>query len=236
MTDDELISEFPDLTWSKKEGPGLVSFANANASRTMATFSQAGTYVLTLNAFDGEFTTSADVTVTVDPLPANINLATLATPSTSFVSSWENLSAINDGYEPRSSTDKGPGAYGNWNAQSATQWVQYTWPEEVVIDRSDVYWWTDNGGIMMPTASRLDYWDGSAWVPVQNAAGNGVLPNKYNTTTFDAVKTNQIRMTITRGSQWTGILEWKVFQAPVESVTPVEVTTLNGQLPGCRGW
>lgn len=231
VTDDELVYEWPEVTWSLKTGPGLVSFADAHATRTKVTFSTAGTYVLTLTAYDGAFTVSSDVTVVVSPLPASVNLATLAAPSTSYVSSWENLYAINDGYEPANSRDKGPGAYGNWNAGSSTQWVQYTWPEEVVIDRSDVYWWTDGGGIMMPTASRLDYWDGTAWVPAPNAAGNGVLPDRYNTTTFSPVKTKQIRMTITRGSQWTGILEWKVFQAAVQSVAPVEVKTLNGQLP-----
>jgi hypothetical protein len=231
VTDDELIFEFPEVTWSLKQGPGLVTFADANKLITIATFSAPGTYILTLSAYDGEFTTSADLTVVVEPLPDDINLAFLATPSTSYVSPWENLYAINDGYEPSSSRDKGPGAYGNWNAGGPTQWVQYTWPEEVVVNRSNVYWWTDGGGIQMPTASRLDYWNGSNWVPVPNGVGFGVLPDRYNTTTFDPVKTDRIRMTITRGTQWTGILEWKVFQAPVQSVEPVEVTTLNGHLP-----
>lgn len=231
VTDDELIFEFPEVAWSMKEGPGLVSFAEPDKLITMATFSAPGTYILTLSAYDGEFTSSADLTVVVDPLPADINLATLATPSTSYVSPWENLFAINDGYEPSNSRDKGPGAYGNWNASGPTQWVQYTWPEEVVVDRSDVYWWTDGGGIQMPTASSLDYWDGSDWVPVPSGAGFGVLPDRYNTTTFDPVKTDRVRMTITRGTRWTGILEWKVFQAPVQSVVPVEITTLDRNLP-----
>jgi hypothetical protein len=30
----------------------------------------------------------------------------------------EKLNAINDGYEPENSGDKGPGAYGNWNQTS----------------------------------------------------------------------------------------------------------------------
>jgi hypothetical protein len=39
--------------WSKVDGPGTVTFANASAATTTATFSAAGTYVLRLDANDG---------------------------------------------------------------------------------------------------------------------------------------------------------------------------------------
>ncbi len=42
-----------NISWSKLEGPGTVTFANANAAATTATFSAAGTYVLQLSANDG---------------------------------------------------------------------------------------------------------------------------------------------------------------------------------------
>ena len=54
-------------TWSKVSGPGDVTFANASASATSATFSAAGTYVLRLTANDSELTSSDDLTVTVEP-------------------------------------------------------------------------------------------------------------------------------------------------------------------------
>ncbi|MEM7079725.1 MAG: LamG-like jellyroll fold domain-containing protein, partial [Pseudomonadota bacterium] len=57
--------------WSFVSGPGTVTFANANAAVTTASFSTDGTYVLRLTADDTEFTTSDDVTVTVDPIPPN---------------------------------------------------------------------------------------------------------------------------------------------------------------------
>ena len=40
-------------TWSKVSGPGTVTFANASALSTTASFSEAGTYVLRLTATDG---------------------------------------------------------------------------------------------------------------------------------------------------------------------------------------
>jgi hypothetical protein len=51
-------------TWSKVRGPGLVTFADASAVVTVATLSEAGTYVLRLTADDSELTVSDDVTIT----------------------------------------------------------------------------------------------------------------------------------------------------------------------------
>jgi len=70
VTDDGLPAGSPlTITWSKFSGPGSVTFANANAASTTATFSQTGTYVLRLSASDTVFTSSDDVTVTVNPRP-----------------------------------------------------------------------------------------------------------------------------------------------------------------------
>jgi hypothetical protein len=52
-------------TWSKVSGPGTVTFANANALSTTATFSVAGVYVLRLTASDSALSGSDDVTITV---------------------------------------------------------------------------------------------------------------------------------------------------------------------------
>ncbi|MGH3064809.1 MAG: PKD domain-containing protein [Gaiellaceae bacterium] len=54
-------------TWSKVGGPGTVTFGNASAVDTTATFSQDGQYTLRLTAFDGEFTVFDETVVTVGP-------------------------------------------------------------------------------------------------------------------------------------------------------------------------
>src|SRR5690606_39470154 len=54
-------------TWQMASGPGTVTFANANAVNTTATFSAAGTYVLRLLAEDGQLIGSDVVTITVHP-------------------------------------------------------------------------------------------------------------------------------------------------------------------------
>jgi hypothetical protein len=54
------------LTWSKISGSGNVTFANAHALSTTASFSAAGTYVLRLTASDGALLANDDLTVTVN--------------------------------------------------------------------------------------------------------------------------------------------------------------------------
>ncbi len=54
------------VNWSKISGPGNANFSQTNTPATSVSFDQAGTYLLRLTAFDGELTSSDDVTVTVD--------------------------------------------------------------------------------------------------------------------------------------------------------------------------
>src|SRR5437667_3152551 len=54
-------------TWSPVSGPGTVSFSNASALNSTATFSASGAYVLRLTASDGALAGSDDVAVTVNP-------------------------------------------------------------------------------------------------------------------------------------------------------------------------
>ncbi len=51
--------------WRQVDGPGLVTFADANAVDTAADFSIAGNYVLRLSGDDGLFEASDDVTIHV---------------------------------------------------------------------------------------------------------------------------------------------------------------------------
>src|SRR5204863_93657 len=52
------------VTWS---GPSGVTFADAHATTTTATFAAAGTYTLRLTATDGTLTAFDEVVITVDP-------------------------------------------------------------------------------------------------------------------------------------------------------------------------
>lgn len=145
----------------------------------------------------------------VDP----VNLATVATPSTSFVSGHQTLAAVNDGYEPNGVNDHRHGAYGNW-PRTGTQWVQYDWTRPISTRRMEVYWWDDSRGVRLPAACRLLYWNGQEFAPVPNVAGLGVLGGQYNTTTYDEVTTSRLRLEFDGKEAFsTGIIEWKVFDS-----------------------
>lgn len=55
--------------WSKLSGPGTVAFGDASAVDTTVTFSESGTYVLRLEASDGQFVSYDEVTLTVETPP-----------------------------------------------------------------------------------------------------------------------------------------------------------------------
>jgi hypothetical protein len=57
------------LAWSKVSGPGTVTFGNAAAANTTASFSTTGTYVLRLTASDGQVKTFDETTITTAVLP-----------------------------------------------------------------------------------------------------------------------------------------------------------------------
>ena len=58
-------------TWSQISGPGTVTFADATAVDTTASFPVDGTYVLRLTADDSLLTAFDELTVTVNPIAAN---------------------------------------------------------------------------------------------------------------------------------------------------------------------
>ena len=53
-------------TWTKVSGPGTVTFGNASAKATTATFSVSGSYTLRLTASDSALSASDDLVVTVN--------------------------------------------------------------------------------------------------------------------------------------------------------------------------
>ncbi|QHS58459.1 T9SS type A sorting domain-containing protein [Chitinophaga agri] len=145
---------------------------------------------------------------------AQTNIAPQATASTSYVSSWETITALNDNYTPANSNDKSHGAYGNWNNPNSLQWVQYDWSQAFSVTSVQVYWFDDAGGVLTPTTAYLQSWNGSAWVNLGNVP---LVKNAFNTLSFTAVSTSRLRVTMRNTTQSTGMLEWRVTGTPVST-------------------
>jgi beta-xylosidase len=147
------------------------------------------------------------------PSGSGTNIAPSATASTSYVSPWENLAAVNNGGVPASSADRSNLAYGNW-PQQGNQWVEYTWPSARSLNKTSAYWFDDDQGIDLPASCQVQYWNGSAYVAVPNQSGCGVAGNTENVTTFSTISTTRLRLSITsKTGLSTGLLEWKAFQS-----------------------
>src|ERR1700723_1511056 len=160
-------------------GPGEVSLNRRDFLAAVA-----GTALLTAAGPAVAFARTAD-----EP----VNLAKVATPSSLYTSGDTKISALNDGNTPANSRDQDHGSYGNWPTTD-TQWVQYTWSRPVTTNKVNVYWWIDRGGIGAPKAYRILYWNGSVFVPVSNPSGLGAAKDTFNTTTFDEVHTDKLRL------------------------------------------
>jgi RHS repeat-associated protein len=65
ISDDGLPSGTLSINWGKVSGAGTVTFANPTQANTGVTFSQGGTYLLRVSAFDGELTTSDEIQINV---------------------------------------------------------------------------------------------------------------------------------------------------------------------------
>ncbi|MDQ2844193.1 MAG: glycoside hydrolase family 127 protein [Acidobacteriota bacterium] len=155
-----------------------------------------------------------------------LNLAKVAVPTSLTVTSENKISALNDGFAPANSRDRQHGIYGVWHdpeEEGPPEWVEYSWSRPVPVSSMAVYWAVDpprpnappgSGAWQMkaPVSYRLLYWNGSDFVPVSNPRGMGVAEDSFNTTTFDEVHTDKVRLEVVpEPTHPAGILEWRVY-------------------------
>ena len=86
------------------------------------------------------------------PLPPGAtDLALTASPSASYTSPWEHVTAINDGVYPTSSNDSQDIRWGCW-PQTGTQWIELDWTQPITTNGSSVYFLDDGGGVRLPAS------------------------------------------------------------------------------------
>lgn len=175
-----------------------------------------------------------------NPPPTPVNLATEYPPAvtTDYVSGWETLSAVNDGKVPASSlNDYTYPKFGNWPSPNDWGWIQYTFSRPYRIRSSNVFWWSDEGGLLFPTDQYVEYHNmiTDTWEKVTNPVGYEAEPNKFNVTTFDEVLTDAIRLNFINSSESVGISEWQVMGIG-DPITPEERPIANVLPNGTNTW
>ncbi len=125
-------------TWSQVSGPGTVTFGDPAAVDTTASFSQAGTYVLRLDATDGQAMNADEVAVYVSPVGgATVTEVRVAAPSddaeqalSGFVGlTSSDLELTTDGNTQQVVGVRFAGLQVPRNAQVVSAWVQFTTDE-----------------------------------------------------------------------------------------------------------
>ena len=146
------------------------------------------------------------------------NLAASADITTSYCSSWENESAVNDGKTGSASLGSDCRHWGTWGNWDATEeWIGYEWASPVIIESSEIYFFDNSnggdGGVQVPTSYTYEYQtaDGE-WEPIPTQEGLGIEQDKYNLTSFGAIETTGIRAILQKQPNvgGVGINEWKL--------------------------
>ena len=226
--------------WSVVSAPqdGEAIFASPNAATTVVQFTAAGRYVLRLTADDGELSSTRDVTVdAVVGAADKVNVAPDATATASQVTSWNRVSAINDGNAPypvSAETD----AWATWgrpatnNAYTAT----LTWAQPQRVDESKILFHSNGApdGVLPPSSWKLEYLhaDGTTWSEVPNPSTYPTVSGVFNSVTHGSVTTKALRATLVRnGVSYPGIIEWQALAEAPASVEQPSVRTETGTAP-----
>ncbi len=165
------------------------------------------------------------------------NVALRGTPEASYTASWNRVEAVNDG----AGVSTGGGHDATWATWSgnrpASQWLEYSWPAPVTVDRSVIRFWSDgtdaNGdNVRVPASWTIQYWDedAGAFVDVPNPSGFGTERLETNETTFDPITTTRVRATFqalqgttTPTYSAVGVSEWELWgTGGVEEPDPVD--------------
>jgi hypothetical protein len=114
------------------------------------------------------------------------------------------------GPNPDAGSPQGQAPVFTWSpARGATQWVQYTFPEEETIDRSEVFW------TVPPHAWRVLYQESGAWKEVAARGPYGRQTNVFTAIEFAPVKTMALRIEVTLAPEAPPALaEWRVGPPP----------------------
>ncbi len=238
VSDDSLPAP-PSLTstWSKFIGPGEVTFGNASAVDTTATFDLAGTYVLRLTANDGQLSTSDDMTVVVSE-PVNQPPSVSAGPDRSILIA---AAASLDGTVSDDGLPNTPGSVTTaWSMVNGPGTATFDDPASidttVSFSETGVYelqLLADDGELVVGDTVMINVTDA---IPVTVAFQNGVLPgasyagmidtrlrNSEPTTNYG----NNSTLLVDASPQSSALLQWDLSAIPASSTILNATMTLN---------
>ncbi|MFC3593320.1 glycoside hydrolase family 127 protein [Novosphingobium piscinae] len=174
-----------------------------------------------------------------------VDLAPLASASSSATTNDRWLKAIFAQPAPHASNDGSQGMWSTWPSREP-DWIELRWAEPVTTGHISVFWAQDGWDVALPKAARLTWWDGKSFVPVGASAMLGVTGDRFNQLDFPPVHTDRLRLELTPvAGKAAGLLRWRVMSegeppalAPVVIAGVDRQTVLGGQtyLSGAAHW
>jgi hypothetical protein len=134
-------------------------------------------------------------------------------PTASHCFDSDTTAALNDGILPKSSGDRSIPRFTWWDHKGTEEWVQYDFEKPRKVSGVEVYWFDDTGKgqCRVPESWKVSVKSGDDWKPVNNPSGFEVARDRFNATTFDAVETAAVRISVKLQPNFSGgILEWRV--------------------------
>ncbi|WP_171631520.1 discoidin domain-containing protein, partial [Paenibacillus plantarum] len=133
--------------------------------------------------------------------------------------------------------DYSDNAHDRWTNYSgnASDSLIYDLGESKTFNQIRIYLFNDGGGVQLPSSYDVQYWMNNQWIGLPNQAKNPANPqatsnkvgatkeNTLNTVNFNPISTNQIKVTMHRGSTFTGFVELEIL---------LHITTADTQAAG----
>jgi hypothetical protein len=126
---------------------------------------------------------------------------------------FDDLWALSDGLEPKSSSDPGIPRFTWWDHLGTTEWVTWEFESPRTVAQVHVYWFDDRGAgqCRVPASWRLLSRNGRSWKPVAARSEAGVNQDRYNSLFFEPVETTALKLEVKLQPSYSGgILEWVV--------------------------
>jgi len=152
----------------------------------------------------------------VAPVPPAGGPERQAEVSVSFAHSNSQPQGINDGFEPKGSSDQPAALCHWWPHKNQTEWVQYSWKTPVTLARTQVYWFDDTGrgACRLPASWRIESLVGQEWQPVAASGDYPIKADAWCAVAFQPVTTTALRLVVQLQEQWAaGVHEWRVESA-----------------------
>ncbi len=142
---------------------------------------------------------------------SNINRTGFPQPEASYTSVYDNLWDAIDGkirfdFNPKS-------IWTSYGSPDSSDWYSLDFGSNKTINRIDLMFYDDNGGVKTPASYTLQSWDGNQWVDIPGQIRTPQQPvNDRNTIAFPPVSTQKIRVVMVHGGAAVGLTEIEVWQ------------------------